>query len=520
MPVTEGLLAGAVLALAVAGVARWRGWSIPIPVVAAGVLVGLAPFGPRAPAEAGELFLIILAPLVFGEALSSSYLDLRRERAPILALAIGLVVVTSVAAGAVATALVPGIPWSIALALGAILAPTDAVAVATVARRAGLPHRVVTVLEGESLVNDGSGLTLLRVALVWAAAGSLTASQVGGVLLFAVVGGLAVGLIVGAVLRILIRRSRDPLIANAALLLAPFPAYLGAEALGGSGILAVVAAALVAAHAMHAEAGFRGRPQSVAAWRQVTFLLQAFAFFLIGLELPETLIDLTGEEWRLIAVLVPAIMGTLIACRLAFTALLAGLGGLGAGARRDWRSGLLVGWAGTRGPVSGLAVFTLPVVLASGEPLPYRDLLLATTLVIIVATLLLTPTIAPLARRLGLAGGVDVELQQRIQRALLLRSLESLDRIAEEGEVAGASVPATDIAAMRRDLEARLAVRPEGPAAETLERADARRRLEIAVLLDQQGELIRLRDERGLPDVAIRPLLHDLDVRLQALRTE
>ncbi len=289
---SEGLIAGLLISLAVAAFARWRGWGIAIPVLVAGIAFGLPPLGPSAPNDAGEIFLLILAPLVFGEALSASYVDFKRFRRPIFALAVGLVLVTSVAIGAVAAALVPGIPLSLAFALGAILSPTDAVAVAAIARRVALPRRVVTILEGESLVNDGTGLTLLRVALAAAATGSVSGGDMAVILLQSVVGGLVVGVLAGVALAWLVRRDPDQTVVNAFVLIAPIPVYLIAEEVNGSGILAVVATALIVANTMLTHRRFEGRRSSMAIWRQITFILSAAAFFLVGLELPETVLAL------------------------------------------------------------------------------------------------------------------------------------------------------------------------------------------------------------------------------------
>jgi len=237
---------------------RQRGWGIAIPLLAAGALLGAAPFGPDAPPDPEIILVVVLAPLVFGEALGSSYLDLRRVSRPVLALAIGLVVVTTLAVGFVGSLLV-AMPVAMALALGAVLAPTDAVAVSAVARRAGLPRRLVSILEGESLVNDGTGLTALKVALVAAAAGSLTFVEVGRVFTLAVVVGVGVGAIGGMALSWVLRWTKDLVPANALVLVAPFGLYLVAEELQGSGILAVVAAALIVANRQNADPGHTGR---------------------------------------------------------------------------------------------------------------------------------------------------------------------------------------------------------------------------------------------------------------------
>ncbi|MSY97938.1 MAG: hypothetical protein F2701_04375, partial [Actinobacteria bacterium] len=200
--------ASALIAVVVAILARQRGWGMALPVLAIGVVVGVLPIGPDA-APDPEFFLIaILAPLVFGEALGSSFLDIRRVRRPVLILAVGLVIATTLAVGGVAL-WISAMPVAVALALGAVLAPTDAVAVSTVARKASLPRGLVSILEGESLVNDGTALTALRVAVVATLAGSITALQISVVFLLAVAVGIGVGLAGGWLLSFVISKSND-----------------------------------------------------------------------------------------------------------------------------------------------------------------------------------------------------------------------------------------------------------------------------------------------------------------------
>jgi monovalent cation/hydrogen antiporter len=515
---SEGLMAATVIAVAVAAFARSRGWGIALPVLSVGILVGLLPFGPSAPDNAGDLFLVILAPLVFGEALSSSYRDLRSSRRAILALAIGLVVIVSVAVGAVAALIVPGVPWAVALALGAILAPTDAVSVAAIAGRAGLPRRVINVLEGESLVNDGTGLTLLRVALVTAAAGSVTATQVAEVLALSVLGGVGTGVVVGLIMVAVIRRGRDPLVANAILILAPFPAYFIAEALDGSGILAVVTAALIAAHAMSSDAGFRGRPQSIAAWRQITFLLQAFAFFLVGLELPATLARVRTDQWGIFLALTAAVLVTLIATRFLFAGAMWVLT-FRASQRMTGREWILVAWAGARGPVSGLAAFTLPVFLDDGNALPDRNLLLATTLSVIVLTLVLSPTLGPIARLMKLTPDDARSQQGPVRQSLALAALERLDELVDDAAAAGTPLPQVFVDSLRQKYQ----IDAAGTDAEQSTREmGARDRIRVLaeIINAQHEQLVRMRDTRSIPDSVLRPIQHELDIQRIALQGE
>ena len=209
-------------------------------------------------------------------------------------------------------------PVAVALALGAVLAPTDAVAVSTVARKASLPRGLVSILEGESLVNDGTALTALRVAVVATIAGSITAAQISVVFLLAVAVGIGTGLAGGWLLSFVISKSNDTIAANSLVLVAPFALYLGAEHLEGSGILAVVVAGLYTAHSQSTKARNPGRLQSAMLWRHVTFVLQSLAFFMVGIYLVNTLLAVSNHDRLLVAVLVPAVVVTLILTRVVF----------------------------------------------------------------------------------------------------------------------------------------------------------------------------------------------------------
>lgn len=517
------LAASAAIAVGLAVVLRRIGWGIAIPLIAAGALTAWLPVGPSAPPDPEVVLVAILAPLVFGEALGSSYLDLRRVSRPVLALAVGLVVATTLVIGSVGFLLV-AMPLAMALALGAVLAPTDAVSVSTVARRAGLPRRLVSILEGESLVNDGTGLTALRVALVAAAAGSITLLEVTGVFVVAVVAGVAVGALGGWLLSWVLRRSNDLVAANALVLVAPFLLYALAEAMEGSGILAVVVAGLVIAHVQNSDPGHSGRVQSVIVWRHITFVLQAVAFFLVGLELPEVLRRLTPTELESVLVLVPTVVVALIVTRIVFVYAMIGIGrsaraGMATGSLL--KSAAIIAWAGARGPVSGLAAFSIPVAFAPGDLVPFRDVILATTFCVVVVTLLLSLTLAPLSRVLGIPQDDDAEVLQRIDALLARAAVERLNDLEAEAEQRGAPIAPDVSDRLRADVENRLR--------RSVNRRDSTRTEELSttqllstareMVRAEQEELIRLRDEEGMPDAIVRPLLRDLDLRAQALRT-
>ncbi|MEK9736360.1 MAG: cation:proton antiporter, partial [Candidatus Nanopelagicales bacterium] len=246
-------------------------------------------------------------------------------------------------------------------------------------------------------------LTLLRVALAVAAAGALTAQEVLTVLAQSVLGGVAVGAVVGIVLALVIRRGSDDLLANALILIAPFPAYLGAEAIGGSGILAVVTAALIITNTMLTDRDFRGRRASVAVWKQITFVLTALAFMLVGLELPATIEELPAEELRLLPVLVICVLLTLLVARMGFVLMMALITRGDVRRRIGMREAIVLAWAGTRGPVSGLAAFSLPLGVGVEALVDQTQLLQATTFIVITMTLLLSPSLGVVARVVKLA---------------------------------------------------------------------------------------------------------------------
>ena len=512
----------ATLAVGLAVLVRRRGWSMAIPLIAVGALVGWLPIGPSAPPDPEIILVAILAPLVFGEALGSSYLDLRKVSRPVLALAIGLVVATTVVIGAVGFLLV-AMPIAMAMALGAVLAPTDAVAVSTVARRAGLPRRLVSILEGESLVNDGTGLTALKVALVAAAAGSVTLLEVTGVFVVAVTAGVVVGAVGGWLLTLVLRRSNDLVAANSLVLVAPFLLYAVSEEINGSGILAVVVAGLVIAHAQHSDPGHTGRVQSAIVWRHITFVLQAIAFFLVGLEIPEVLRRLDADGRADVVLLVPVVIVALILTRVVFVLGMVGLrratGDAGVG-RALMRSSFVLAWAGARGPVSGLAAFSIPIAFAPGELVPFRDVILATAFCIIVITLLLSLTLGPLARAIGVPKDDDTELMAKIDAKLARAAVERLNDLEAEADAAGAPLPGDVSERLRSDAEQRIreSVAPESVTQTQQLHFDQLITTARAMIRAEQEELIRLRDEEGLPDSIARPMLRALDTRDQALR--
>jgi monovalent cation/hydrogen antiporter len=338
-----------------------------------------------------------------------------------------------------------------------------------------------------------------------------------------VVVGVGVGAVGGILLSWVLRRSKDLVPANALILVAPFGLYLLAEAWQGSGILAVVVAALVIANRQNSDPGHVGRVQSVNLWKHITFVLQCLAFFLIGLELPEVLDRVSENDMGALLVLVPAVLVTLIVLRTVFVF---GMIGVVRVARKGGtdvlRGALIVSWAGARGPVSGLGAFSIPVVFASGVDVPYRDLILATTFLVIVITLLLSLTLAPLARAIKVSSDDDGELLQRVDVRLARAALDRLSTIEVEAMDSGTPLPAEVSERLREDAERRLDAPVDVDSASMTREIRVQQMIEAAraMIRAEQEELLTMRDDEGLPDALVRPILRRLDMRDQALRSD
>ena len=277
-----GLVVLVTTVLVFAGLARRFGLSAPLVLTVVGVIASYLPFVPEVELEPELILVGLLPPLLYAAAIRTSLVDFRRNARPIALLSVGLVVFTTGAIGLLVWWLLP-VPLAAGIALGAVVAPPDAVAATSIARRVGMPRRVVTILEGESLVNDATALVLLRTAVV-AIGGSVSAWEVGGAFLLSAVGGAAVGFAVAFVLAKLRRRLTDPVQDTTMSLLTPFVAYLAAEQIEGSGVLAVVVAGLLLGHKAPVIQTAASRISERTNWRTVQFLLENTVFLLIGMQ--------------------------------------------------------------------------------------------------------------------------------------------------------------------------------------------------------------------------------------------
>ena len=511
----------------------------------AGLIYAVLP-GPNVTLHPDVILTFVIPPLIYSAALNSSLLAIRKNLRVVISLSIGLVLATSLAVGAGIDLFVPGVGLAAGVALGAAVAPTDPVAALAVGGRAGLPGRLITIIEGEGLLNDATALTILTVAVTAATSGGFSLGDAVLRFLAEAAGGLLAGVAVALVVRGLRSVLRDPLLVNCVSLATPFAAYLLGEETHVSGVLAVAVAGLMVGHDTPRFTTGASRLQASAVWRLVDFLLQGFVFLLIGQQILPVVRGLKAYPASTITGAVILTLGVVLLLRplwLLLTQSLPGalhtrLGGAArAGSPRDsrrlrGREIVVLSWAGTRGVISLAAIFTLPLTTSAGHPFPDRDLLLFCTYVVVVVTLAgQGVTFGPIVRALGVrADPADAAaLRNEARAAAAQAGLSRLDQITTELEVPGAA-----LAGLRASLEGQLgryqqAGAPDsatdgtdgvdgtdgtdgrdpaslaGPDQEAV--LDTRR----AVIDAEREELLRWRDAGLLPDASLRILNRELD---------
>ncbi len=373
-----------VLVTALTLVARRFTFPYPIVMVLGGLLLSQIPALPGFELPPELVFFVFLPPLLFAGGYFTSLRDFKANLRPIFLLAFGLVIFTAAAVAVVAHMFVPTLGWAGAFALGAIVAPPDAVAATSIFQRMGVPRRIVTILEGESLVNDATALVIYRFAVAAAAAGTFSLIDAGGSFAVVLIGGVAIGVVVGRAGGWLLAHIRDTAIAVMVTLLAPFAAYLSAEALGVSGVLATVVGGLFARNWLRRSSSDT-RVVATAAWQMVLFLLNGLVFMLIGLQVPSVLRGLSTDLGR-VALVTTAVALTVVISRIVWVFPASYLPRLIPAVRRvdpnpPWQAVFVVAWSGLRGVVSLAAALALPVAF------PERNLILFLVFAIILVTL-------------------------------------------------------------------------------------------------------------------------------------
>ena len=505
------------VAVAIRYLARRVAIAEPILLLAAGVLLGLYPNLPKVELEPDLVFALFLPPILFAAAYFTPIRDFRADARAILLLAVGLVVFTAVAVGLVAQVVIPTMSLAAALTLGAIVAPPDAVAATAIFRRLGVPRRIVTILEGESLVNDATSLTLYRAAAA-VALGTIAFSPAAASVEFLRIGagGVLVGVLIGLVITALLRRTGDPVLEIAVTLIAPTATYLFAERFGVSGVLAVVVAGLItgrrAARVLSPDARLLGS----GAWQILIWAINAVVFMAIGLQLPTILAGLSATPASVLIGYGVAISATVILARIVWVVPAAYLtrGRMTAAEKVAYptlRVAAVVSWAGMRGVVS------LAAALALAPDFPERPLILYLTFCVIVATLvgqgLTLPWVIRKLRMTATGDGTDGEETH----ARLVAVDAGLARVKDLRDEYPDHLPLLD--QIRDELEHEVShVAPRDiPIDEAQREALEHRAIRAAVRDAEREAVIQLRDDGVINDETLRRI--ELELDLEAVRS-
>ncbi len=516
MALHELLVALVVCAVAFTWAARRLRVPYPVMLVAGGALLGFVPELPALPLDPDLVLAVFLPPVLYSAALATSWRDFKRWAASIAALATGLVLATTVCVGLLVHWLIPSLPLAAAFAFGAIVSPPDAVAATAILGRMRIPRRLITVLEGESLVNDASGLLLYKFAVAAAVTGAFSWLDAAGDFVWIGGAGVALGLALGYLYVWLQRPLRDPLVEVLLSLTLPYVAYLAAEKLGVSGVLAVVAAGLLRARFAPQMVSPETRLLTMTLWSVIVFLFNALIFIIIGLHLGPLLESITQHSAWQIAGYAAATTAVAVAVRLAWVFPGSAIGRTLT--RRwqptdpppDWREKLLTGWCGMRGLVSLVAALALPHAVASGAPFPERHLIIVLVFTFVATTLLLQGlTLAPLARWLHSrddAAGGRAEAEAR--SAMAHAALAEVNR-----QAAGGGYPEEYVAFLRNLYSTRLNLYTPlerlGAEPERLERITA---LRVAAVQAERRQLLELWRSNRIGDGLLRRLQAELDL--------
>jgi monovalent cation/hydrogen antiporter len=452
LPITLALLAAVAVLCWLSNRARV---AYPIVLVLAGLAIALVPGLPHVELHPDVVFLLFVPPLLYRAATTTNLRQFRRDLRIISLLAVGLVLVTMAAVAAVAHWMI-GLPWAVAFVLGAIVSPTDALASTVIMRRLHVPRRLAAIVEGESLVNDAAALIAYRFAVAAVLTGAFSLGQAGLDFIIDSIGGIVIGCVIGWIsVRIRPKLGELPLVQTVSLLV-PFAAYIPADELGLSGVLAVVAAGLYVGSAASGSMAAKVRMSVTPAWDLAEFVLNGLGFILIGLQLPFIIEGLDHISWSkligwavLVSITTILIRGLWLAAGNLWNARRASAGE--PGTDHGWAYTLVLSWSGMRGLVSLATALAVPHFVHAGEPFPHRHLILFLGFGVILITLLGQGiTLPALLRRLQLSVDVEDEHARELRaRSQLARAaLDDLDRIAAEG-----AVPAAVIIGVRKRHE-------------------------------------------------------------------
>ena len=520
MEAAELLLALLVVVATLVTVSRWLRLPYPVLQLVGGLAIGSLPFVPHIDVPPDLILALVLPPIVYAAAFFTPIRSFKQDIGNIASLAVGLVLASALAVAGVTIALVPGITVAIAVTLGAIVSPPDEVAATAVMERLAVPRRVIALLDGESLLNDATALTVFRVALA-AAVAETTAVTFAPLGTFVVVGigGVAVGFAVGWIMVEIRSRLDEVPVAITASFVTPYASYVSAELLGVSGVLAAVTAGLYLGRRQSRFMGSDVRIAGRAVWEMLIFLLNGLVFILIGLEISALLRVMDRDQIAALAGIGLVVSVVLIVVRAIWIFAMAAWQRFIAHAEVLRVSEVLVlSWSGMRGAVSLAAALALPTSIATGSPLPARDAVLVITFTVILVTLVgqgLTLPVVIRAVRLG--ADEDVAAEEREARAKLVE--EALGRLDELDEKWPGHRPLIEqIRAAyqhRAEHQEQLA---DGGASEAEQELIEHRQIRRSVIDAQRDALLDMRDRGAIDDDVLRNIERDLD--LEELRME
>jgi CPA1 family monovalent cation:H+ antiporter len=375
----------------------------PIFLVLGGLALGFVPGMPTIELPPEVVLVAVLPPLLYVSAFFTSLRELRANAKPVGVLAIGLVLVTMTVVAVVAHTAIDDLSWGSAFVLGAIVSPTDPIAATAIARRLGVPRRIVSIVEGESLVNDGTALVFLRAAVTAVVAGSFSFTEASWRFVWSIVGGVAVGLAVGFLIARVRRRLDNPPVELTISLMTGYFAFIPAAAIQASGVLAVVTAGIFLGWRTPELTSVQVRLSGTAMWEILSFVLNALLFTLVGLQLPGILDALTGVPAGQLAWYALLVFLAVVLTRVVFVPLFTYLPRVlfsGMGPPKPLPHALVISWSGMRGAVSLAAALALPLTVDGGGPFPHRDLIIFLTFCVILGTLVVQGLTLPAVIRL------------------------------------------------------------------------------------------------------------------------
>jgi CPA1 family monovalent cation:H+ antiporter len=506
------LVGMAVIVLTVTAVADAIDFPAPLFLIAVGIGLSFVPGVPEVHLEPEIVLLGLLPPLLYSAALQTSLVDFNAHRRVILLLSVGLVVFTTLGIGWMVHELLPGVGWPGALAIGAVVAPPDAVAATTIGRRIGLPRRIVTILEGESLLNDATALVALRTAIAAAGVG-ITAVEVGVDFLIAAGGGVGVGLALFLLVAYLRRHVTDPVFDTGLSFVVPFAAFVAAEEIHASGVVAVVIAGLLLGHKAAIIQTAQSRIAERMNWRTIAYVLENTVFLLIGLQAQALLSDVQDSEIsssRIVLVCVATLVGVIV-LRMVWVfvsrfLLIRPGPDPATGQVPTWQGTFLVGWAGMRGVVTLAAAYVIPADFA------HREVLLLVAFTVVAGTLFLQGLTLPwLARVLDVPGRPD-PVDDALARATLLQQaskagLKALDQMEVEDPHG-----VIDLVRQRLDQRNFSAWERLSTTADEESPSDLYSRVRRTMIDAERGRILEIRKSGTVPSEVIADVLAMLDV--------